>query len=71
MPTELPHADLLAEILAFCETNGVAKTIFGLRSVNDASFVTDLEQGRECRRSTVARVRQFMQSADAPEAGAA
>ena len=51
----LPHADLLSEIYAVCAATGIAKTRFGLEAVGDASFVTDMENGRECRRKTLER----------------
>mgnify|MGYP003502587590 CR=1 FL=1 len=57
---DIPHPELLSEITVFCEEHGVPKSMFGLEAVRDASLVTDLENGRECRRRTVERVRQFM-----------
>lgn len=56
----IPCADLLAEIQAFCARKGIAKSDFGGRALGDPSFVTDLENGREPRRRTVNRVLDFM-----------
>lgn len=51
----IPHADLLEEIRAVCAATGVTKTAFGRDAVGDFSFVTGLENGRECRRKTLDR----------------
>lgn len=54
------HPELLAEILAYCEANGLSRAEFGRQAMNDPRFVYDLEGGRECRRATVERARGFM-----------
>ena len=60
--TDIPHADLLADIREWCSVHGVALTGFGMAALNDPSFVADLESGRECRRATLAKVREYMAS---------
>ena len=62
MTTEPAHPQLLAEITAYCEATGMSRTAFGACAVNDPSFVSDLEAGRECRMRTISRVRRFMES---------
>lgn len=58
-----PHPeirDLLAEIRAYCIHTGTHATRFGIETVNDGHFVPRLERGREPRRATIERVRNFM-----------
>lgn len=57
---DAPFSDLLAEVRAFCCENGMTATAFGTVAMSDPRFVTDLAAGRECRRSTVERVRRFI-----------
>ncbi|WP_447724581.1 hypothetical protein [Sphingomonas koreensis] len=52
--------DLLIEIEAFCRTHQVKESRFGRDAVNDTTFIPQLREGREPRRATIARVRQFM-----------
>lgn len=59
--SSIPHPDLLADILAHCEANGLSRAEFGKRAMNDPRFVYDLEAGRECRRATIEKARNFMQ----------
>lgn len=68
METSIAHPDLLREIRLFCEARGVPKSRFGLEAVRDPSLVTQIEQGRELRRKTVMRVRQYMEGAEAERA---
>ena len=56
----IPHPDLLAEIRQFCADRAMAPTRFGKEALSDPAFVSNLEAGRECRRSTIQRVRAFM-----------
>jgi hypothetical protein len=51
---------LQADILAFCEAKGIARTQFGLLALNDKAFVSQLEKGRRCWPETEAKVRAFM-----------
>jgi hypothetical protein len=63
----IAHPDLLEDIRAFCEARGMALTRFGKDALNDPAFVANLMSGRECRRSTINRVRSFMaSSSEAP-----
>jgi hypothetical protein len=56
-----PHLDLIAEIKAFiAEPRNMAASAFGVAAVGDPRFLSDLEAGRECRRGTIARVREYM-----------
>lgn len=64
------HPDLLAEITAFCERHALSKSAFGKAAVGDPCIVFDLENGRELRRPTEARVRQYLDSTP-QESGAA
>ena len=57
------HNDLMAEIAAFCGRRGMGVSVFGLAAIGDPSFYRDLENGRECKPSTVRRVRDYMASA--------
>ena len=61
---------ILDEILAHCAARGLSRSVFGEKAVGDPNFVFNLEAGREPRRTTVQRVRDFMQDV-APEQGAA
>jgi hypothetical protein len=56
----IPHADLVETIEAFCAAHGIAETRFGKDALGDPSFVAELRAGRECRRGTLSRVKQFM-----------
>ena len=66
-PRPIPHPELLAEIQATCAAAGITETRFGKEAVGDFSFVSDLQAGRECRRSTLVRVRAHL---DTVKAGA-
>lgn len=63
--------DILPEIERFCAKHHLRESRFGRDAVNDTSFVPGLREGREPRRGTVARVRHFMATYSASEAGAA
>lgn len=69
-----PSAKLAAVVQEFCARHGMPKTRFGDLALNDPSFVTELEAGREPRRKTVARVLDFIaqeNSAASSQEGAA
>lgn len=51
------HPELIAEILEFCEAEGLSKADFGITHMGDPNFVYDLEAGRECRRATIAKIK--------------
>ena len=57
---DIIHTDLLSDILAFCEANGLSRGEFGKRAMNDPRFVYDIQAGRECRRATIGKARAFM-----------
>lgn len=60
MMTQLPHIDLRAMIDAYRAKTGMAATAFGIDAVGDPSLISDLDNGRELRRATVARVLEYM-----------
>lgn len=65
--SDIPHRELLDDIKAFCLSSGVSKSKFGQDAVKDPRFVFDLEAGRECRRSTVQKVMDYMAGAEAAQ----
>ena len=60
--TSTPHPDLIAEIAEFCDRQSMSKSAFGHAALGDPRLVFDLEAGRELRRRTVERVRDFMRA---------
>lgn len=60
--SEVPHSDLLADIEAFCAARDMPVSRFGSDAMGDPSFVFDLRNGRECRRATLDRARDWMRS---------
>jgi hypothetical protein len=54
---------VLAEIEAFLDLSGMTPTAFGQRALNDPTLVRELRQGRECKRGTRSRIREFIQAA--------
>lgn len=52
--------DFIRDIEAFCRTHQLRESRFGRAAVNDTTFVPQLRAGREPRRATVGKVRQFM-----------
>lgn len=61
--TEEQTTDLLADIEAFCAARGLADSAFGAEAMGDPSFVFDLRNGREPRRKTVQKARDYMKAA--------
>ncbi|MAC81468.1 MAG: hypothetical protein CML66_25795 [Rhodobacteraceae bacterium] len=53
-------ADLIDDIEAFLERKQMAATAFGREAMGDPSFVFELRSGRDYRRSTEQKVREFM-----------
>ena len=51
---------LLTEIAAFCQHHEMSKWDFGELAMNDRPFVKQLEDGRDIRASTAAKLRAFM-----------
>lgn len=64
--------ELLTEIETFVATHELREWTFGERALGDRHFVRQLREGREPRRATVAKVRNFMAAyRPAPESRAA
>ena len=53
---------LLREVENFLRRSNIPAARFGREAMKDPRFVFDLRNGREPRASTVARVRQFLES---------
>lgn len=54
--------DILAEVEVFLARHAMGTAAFGRMTLNDPNFVTDLRSGRDIRRSTVVKLRNFMAS---------
>jgi len=54
--------DLIHDIDAFCEAQGISPWQFGLLALNDKPFVKQLREGRRVWPHTEAKVRDFMTS---------
>lgn len=52
--------DLLTEIEAFRQEADLPETTFGRRAIGDANLIANLRAGRELRRATAAKIRNFM-----------
>ncbi|HZT90342.1 MAG TPA: hypothetical protein VFA12_20545 [Stellaceae bacterium] len=57
---DLPPHPLIAEVEAFLYTHRMTPTAFGRDALGDPTFVFEIREGRECRRSTVKRAREQM-----------
>jgi predicted transcriptional regulator len=64
MTNEPMHPDLIREIHAARAGVGMTQADFGYLAMGDRSFVRRLEDGRECRRATLAKVRAYIASLD-------
>lgn len=60
-----PQEELLAEVTAFLEAKQMADSTFGKRALNDGKFVPRLRSGCNMTVRTVARVRQYIETASA------
>lgn len=60
---------LLDDVEQFLSTSGIAPTQFGKLSANDPNFVFELRAGRDYRRSTEQKIRDFMANYQPPEEG--
>ena len=60
MEKPVVHTDLLDEITSLMAATGLSKPDFGRAVLNDPRLVYDMEQGRELRRATEAKVREKM-----------
>ena len=65
------NKELLASVEAFLLVHQMAPRTLGKEAINDSSLVDDLRKGRELRRGTENRVRNFMEAKDRERAGAA
>lgn len=64
--------ELLSEIEVFRKRAKLPETTFGRRAIGDANLIANLRDGRELRRATTQRVRDFMVAyAPTPEQAAA
>lgn len=57
--------ELLEQIEAYLEQNGVSPSTFGRSAVRDPRLVTDLRSGRRVRRSTEERLRRYLNDVSA------
>lgn len=53
---------ILGEIEAFLTETGRTPTAFGYDALKDPTLVHELRRGRECRRATRERIRQFIKA---------
>jgi hypothetical protein len=58
--TQIPEAELLAEIESVLALTGTAPTMFGKR-LGDPNLIKTIAAGRELRRGTMARIRLLLQ----------
>lgn len=63
--------DWLTRIQEFLDRHRMSKSRFGLESVGDRSLIPQLEAGRDCRFSTIARIDAYMRRKDDEAASAA
>lgn len=61
----LPHykermKTLIEDIEAHCTERGISETTFGNLAMKDSRFVGELRNGREMRRATITRVREYI-----------
>lgn len=54
------HASLVSEIEAFLAESQMTKTAFGLKALNDGTFVGRLKKGDNVTLKTVDRVRSYI-----------
>ena len=52
---------LLQELTSFMGRYGVSDSTFGLLAIGDGHLVKRIRNGKQIRRSTVLRIRKFMQ----------
>jgi hypothetical protein len=55
------NKELLQDIDSFLERYGVADSTFGVLSTGDGHLIRRIREGKRIRRSTVLRIRKFMQ----------
>lgn len=60
MQTETDTDPLLADVESFLEESGMTPTAFGAQALNDPTLVREMRSGRECKRATRAKIREFI-----------
>jgi hypothetical protein len=55
------NGELIRELDSFLDRYGIADSTFGIRATNDSHLLERVRAGKPIRRSTVLRVRKFMQ----------
>ena len=64
----MAYDDFLDRVREYLAASDISKTAFGLRSVGDPCFVTEVVEGdREARRATRAKVIAWMEANPIPE----
>lgn len=53
---------VLGEVETFLRATKMTPTAFGWRALNDPTLVHELRRGRECKRTTRARIREFIEA---------
>lgn len=64
MDTETAIDPILPDVERFLQAAQMTATAFGVRALNDPTLVHELRNGRECKRRTRARIRQFIETFD-------
>lgn len=54
------------EVNSYLQVSGLTPTAFGDKAASDPNFVFELRNGREPRRSTIAKVRSYMADRQSP-----
>lgn len=62
MDTQTAPDPILADVEKFLQASQMTATAFGVRALNDPTLVHELRNGRECKRKTRARIREFMKT---------
>lgn len=60
MQTDLDPDPLLTEVEAFLKATDMTPTAFGLAALNDPTLVHEMRRGRECKRATRAKIKEYM-----------
>lgn len=68
MSETIEETQIVAEIEAFCEASGMSPTDFGREALGDSGLMTTLKKGRELRRATRAKIRDYIKNAAAKAA---
>lgn len=62
MDTNFDPDPILQDVEDFLQTSQMTPTAFGRLALNDPTLVHELRSGRECKRVTRARIREFINS---------